>query len=111
MLPLLAVIVVEPSATAVASPEPLMVAVDCEEELQLTLLLMSFVERSPKVPVAVNCCVLAWPEELVSVIVGLAGDKLRLARSCAETKNFPQLSNIPSDASAARVPTTRSFCD
>ena len=47
--------VVVPRATAVARPLALMVATVGEDEVQVTVLVMSLVLRSPNVPVAVNC--------------------------------------------------------
>jgi hypothetical protein len=57
ILPDVAVIVVEPAATAVASPEALMVAFDVSDEPHVTDAVMFFVLLSEYVPVAVNCCV------------------------------------------------------
>jgi hypothetical protein len=58
-VPDVAVIVVEPAATGVASPfEPaalLMVATDDDDELQVTVVVRFCVEPSEYVPVAVNC--------------------------------------------------------
>ena len=57
-LPDAAVIVVEPDATAVASPlEPavLLIVAAPVEELQVTVLVISCVVLSEKVPVAMNC--------------------------------------------------------
>ena len=54
-LPCVAVMLVVPVATAVASPEALMVATLVVEEDQVTELVMLAVEPSEKVPVAVNC--------------------------------------------------------
>jgi len=59
MLPDVAVIVVEPAATGVASPfEPvalLMDATDVDDELQVTVVVRFCVEPLEYVPVAVNC--------------------------------------------------------
>jgi hypothetical protein len=96
-------IVVVHRFTAVARPLLSMVATVGEEELQVAVLLMSFVVRSPKVPVAVNCCVLGVPEELCSVMAGLAGEREMAARSCPLTKNLPQLSAVASMSSARSV--------
>ncbi len=54
-----AVMVVVPTATAVASPEELIVAVEVDDEVHVASLLTSLVVPSPSVPVAVNCCVLS----------------------------------------------------
>jgi len=56
----LAVIVVVPAPTAVASPEALTVATEGALEVQVTLLVTSCVEgwfALPNVPAAVNCAV------------------------------------------------------
>jgi len=61
IVPEAAVIVVEPAATAAASPlEPavlLTVATVVNEELQVTIAVMSWIVLSEKIPVAVNCLV------------------------------------------------------
>ena len=56
-LPREAVICVVPWATAVASPAAEIVAVAVVPEVQVTVEVMSEVEASLKVAVAVNCCV------------------------------------------------------
>ena len=70
-LPDVAVIVVEPAATAVANPlEPaalLMLATDAVDEFQVTDVVRFCVELSEYVPVAVNCC------DAPCAMVGLAG--------------------------------------
>lgn len=53
--PTVAVIVVAPAATVVASPEPLMVATEVDEEVQVTPLDKSWLLPSLYVAVAVNC--------------------------------------------------------
>lgn len=105
-LPEAAVIVVVPRATAVASPLLSMVATVGEDDVQVAVLLMSLVVRSPKVPVAVNCCVVAVPEDEFRAIAGFAGESAMAARSCELMKNFPQLSAAPNSTSAAVAPTT-----
>jgi hypothetical protein len=62
--PELALIVVVPRFTAVARPLLSTVATLGEDDVQVAVLLMSFVLRSPKVPVAVNCCVLGVPDDV-----------------------------------------------
>jgi hypothetical protein len=63
-----AVMTVLPTATAVARPEELMVAVEADDEVHVAWLLTSFVVPSPSVPVAVNCCVLlGWIAGFVGV--------------------------------------------
>jgi hypothetical protein len=58
-LPEVAFMVVLPVlAPAVANPDVLMVAMPAEEEVQVTVELTSRDVPSPKLPVAVNCCVL-----------------------------------------------------
>jgi hypothetical protein len=54
--PIDAVIVVLPTVSVVARPELLMVATFPAEEVQMALLVMSWVLASLKVPLAVNCC-------------------------------------------------------
>ncbi len=65
MLPVVALIVVEPAATGVTSPfEPvvlLMAATDVADELQVTVVVRFCVEPSEYVPVAVNCWVVPSP--------------------------------------------------
>jgi hypothetical protein len=71
MLPDVAVIVVEPTATGVVSPfEPavlLMAATDVADELQVTVVVRFCVDPSEYVPVAVNCWVVP------SAMLGLDG--------------------------------------
>jgi hypothetical protein len=59
IVPDIALMTVEPVATAVASPlEPLVlltVATGIDEELQVTIAVMSWIVLSEKIPVAVNC--------------------------------------------------------
>src|SRR5690349_9706921 len=77
--------VVEPVvAVAVASPELLMVAMVVAEDVQVTDELTSFELPSPKLPVAVNCCV------LLGCIVGLLGEIANATSVPASGKNFPQ---------------------
>src|SRR5256885_6408128 len=57
-VPIVAVICVVPAATPVASPpEAVMVAVAVVPDAHVTVVVMSAVELSLYVPVAVNCCV------------------------------------------------------
>jgi len=100
-LPELAVMVVVPRFTAVARPELLMVAMLGDDELHVAVPLISFVLRSPKVPVAVNCCVVGCPAEVCRVMVGFAGDREIAARSWALIKNLPQPAATPRRANAA----------
>ncbi len=80
MLPEVAVMVVEPAATGVATPlvppELLMVATLRKEDAQVTNLVMSRVEPSVYVPVAVNC----WfvPRAMVA-LVGVTAMETRVA--------------------------------
>jgi hypothetical protein len=78
----LAVIVVVPVVVpAVASPELLIVAMLGEDEAQVTVELTSRDVPSPKLPLAVNCCVLlGW-------IVGFVGDNESATNVFPETKN------------------------
>lgn len=62
MLPDVAVIVVDPAATAAANPL-LMVATPVLDELQVTEAVKSCVVLSENVPVAVNCCVVPLATE------------------------------------------------
>lgn len=62
-----AVIGVEPMPTAVASPEPLMVAIPVSDELHVANVVKSWDAPFDKLPVAINCCVVS------TAIVGLAG--------------------------------------
>lgn len=66
-LPVVAVIVVEPTARHVASPVLLIVAIPLFDELHVTDAVKSRVLPSEKVPVAVNCLVVPIP------LVGLIG--------------------------------------
>lgn len=98
MIPLsLAVIVVVPVLPAVARPELLIVATFVEDEDQVTDDVTSLLELSPKVPVAVNCCVL-----LLSVRVELLGD-IEIATSVlADGKNWPHA--VPNTTAAISSP-------
>jgi hypothetical protein len=57
IFPDVAVIVVEPGATAVARPPLLIVATEVSKELQLTLAVRSWLDPSEYLPVAINCSV------------------------------------------------------
>jgi hypothetical protein len=59
--PTVAVMVVEPAATVVAKPEPLIVAAAVDEEAQLTPLDKSWLLPSLYVAVAVNCTLMPMP--------------------------------------------------
>ena len=76
MPPDVAVIVVEPAAAEVARPiEPavlLMPATDVAEEFQVTIVVISCVELSENVPVAVNCLVV--PSAMLGLIGVIAMD-------------------------------------
>ena len=78
-----AVIVVEPVAAAVASPELLIVAMLVEEDVHVTEEDKFWLLLSPKVPVAVNCCV------PLSCTVGLAGVTEIATKVDADGKNLP----------------------
>ena len=104
--PSVALMVVEPSATAVASPALLMVATEGADEVQVEALVTSCVFRLPKVAVAVNCWVFFVPAELFSAMVGFTGDKAIEAMELASTKKSPQLSSSARLSSSATVPPT-----
>ena len=55
ILPEVAVMVVVPAATVVARPALLIVATEVLDELQATVVVISWVVPSKNVPVAVNC--------------------------------------------------------
>lgn len=74
-----AVIVEFPDATPVTSPEEFTVAFAVEEDVQVTLLVRSFVELSAKVPVAVSCTV-----PLVATL-GFAGVMAREVSATVDT--------------------------
>src|ERR1051326_7043999 len=98
---MVAVIVVVPTATAVASPEALTVAVEVDDEVHAAWLVTSSVLPLPSVPVALNCCVLpGW-------IAGFVGESVIDTTLLPETKNLPQAGrhNIPATARNA----TRTF--
>ncbi len=84
-LPDLAVMVVFPKATPVTKPVLLIVAMLVDEDDQVTRELTSAWVLLPKVPVAVNCCV------LVGLIQAPVGDKEMETISLEEGKNPPQL--------------------
>lgn len=93
-VPDVAVMVLVPTATAVASPVLLMVAMLGAEEVQVTCELTLPVVLLPKVAVAVNCCV------AFGRIMALAGDSEIDTIVSAEGKNPPQLLS----SKAARTP-------
>lgn len=65
MAPDFAVIVTVPFPRAWASPEPSMDAIAAAEELHCTEAVMSFVVLSENTPVALNCCVVPAPMEMI----------------------------------------------
>ena len=81
----LAVMVVLPRATAVASPEVSMVATLVEDDSQVTCEVTSPVVLLPKVAVAVNCAV------VVGVIHALVGDNASAVMESEAGKNPLQL--------------------
>ncbi len=98
-LPEVAVMVVLPVlVVAVANPELLMVAIVGEEEDQVTVDVTSREVPSPKLPVAVNCCV------LLGAIVGFEGVSETATSVFPETKNLPQPARNPKAISAALAP-------
>jgi hypothetical protein len=93
-LPDFAVMVVDPKATAVASPELSIVATLVEEDSHVTCDVTSLVVSFPKVPVAVNCWVVP------GVIIALVGDSEIETMLPAAGKKPPQLLS----STAARNP-------
>ena len=87
-LPDFAVMFVVPSATAVASPAVLMVAILVADDTQVTCEVTSPVELSPNVPVAVYCCV------AVGLIWALVGERVIETIVLEDGKNCPQLATI-----------------
>jgi hypothetical protein len=85
-----AVIVVLPSATAVARPEAAIVAIAGLEEVQVAVVVMSRVVPSPKTPLAENCCVAAG---LIEAFKGLIVNE---ATSLGLIKKPPQPTRITS---------------
>lgn len=67
VVPSVAMIVVVPTAVALATPELLIVAIPGSEELQLIVVVMSCVEWSEEMPVALYCSVVPF------ATVGLVG--------------------------------------
>lgn len=85
LMPLLAaVMVVLPVLRELASPELLIVATVVSDEVQVTDEVRLWLVLSPKVPVALNCCVALRP------IVGKLGEIEIDTNSFAEGKNLPQ---------------------
>ena len=81
---MVAVMVVGPFTSAVASPEELIVAVDVDDDVHAAWLVTSCELPSPSVPVALNCCVLpGWME-------GFDGEIVIETTLLPETKNLPQ---------------------
>lgn len=87
-----AVIVVEPLVCAVASPVVLIVASVVLFDVQLTVLLKSWVEPSERVPVAVYCWVVPLASEAE---VGVIASELSVA---ALTVNCTLLDNVLPEA-------------
>ena len=84
-MPDLAVTVLVPVVVvAVASPELLMVAMVVAEDVQVTDEETSFEVPSPKLPVAVNCCV------LLGCMVGFVGEIVNETSVLPLGKNCPQ---------------------
>ncbi len=105
-LPDFAVMFVVPSATAVASPAALMVAILGADDIQVTCDVTSPTELLPNVPVAVNC----WVP--VGMIWALAGESVIETMVSEEGKNPPpQLTTIKAKRSAAAIwPARMSRC-
>ncbi len=97
-----AVIVVVPIATAVARPEELMVAKVGFDEAHVTDDVMSFVDPSPSVAVAVNCCV------LLGCTVGFTGVTASDTTEVPDTKKSPHPVSAASSATVASIATA--FC-
>jgi hypothetical protein len=101
MVPEVAVMVVVPAATAVASPLLLIVAVAGLDEVQVTELVISWVVPSENVPVAVNCWV-APP-----VTFGLAGVTAMEDRVAEPTVRSVLPETVPEVAVMVVVPAAR----
>jgi hypothetical protein len=71
MVPDVAEIVVEPAATACASPEPPIVATEVADEAQATEFVMTAVLPSVYVPVATNCFVLPGERETLEGVTAI----------------------------------------
>ena len=106
-VPDVAVIVVEPAATGVASPiEPavlLIPAMDDDDELQVTAVVRFCVEPSEYVPVAVNCCVL--PMAMLG-LVGVIATETSVAGftiSVVDPDRVPDVAVIVVEPAAAAV--------
>ncbi len=96
-LPDLAVMLLVPSATAVARPVVLMVAMLVADETHVTVELTSPVELLPNVAVAVYCWV------VVGLIWALVGEIASETMVVEEGKNPPQLATIKVTKSAAAI--------
>lgn len=96
-LPDVAVILVTPRETAVASPDVSMVAMLVADDVHVTWSVTSPVVLLPKVPVAEYCCV------PVGKMSALAGEMVMEVMVDAEGKNWPQLANRTASAKAARI--------
>ena len=97
--PEVAVIVLVPTATAVAKPTAVIVAVAVVPELQVTWLVRFCVLLSEYVPVAVNCCVNPFATD------GFAGVTAIDTNVAAPTVNTVEPLTAPSDAPIVLVPT------
>jgi hypothetical protein len=82
--PRVALMVVEPAATAVASPCEVMVEMPLFEELQATHVVKSWAEPSAKNPVAVNC------RFVPATALGLAGDTVMDTGPCTVAVVVPE---------------------
>jgi hypothetical protein len=89
-----AVTVVVPTATAVAKPAELIVAIDVDDDVHDAWLVTSCELPSPSVPVALNCCVLpGWMARFDGEIV-------------IETTLLPDTKNLPQPGTHIRPATT-----
>lgn len=93
-----AVIVVEPSATEVASPlNPaalLIVATAAEDELQITVSVMSCTVPLSYVPVAVNCRVVPWVMMAFAGITATPTSVAEVTFKAAESESVPAVAAI-----------------
>jgi len=96
---IVAVIVVVPTATAVASPDELTVATVVLDDVHVAWLVTSSVLPLPSVPVALNCCVLP------GCTAGFVGDSVMETMLLPETKNFPHADShsMPANANSANT--------
>jgi hypothetical protein len=102
-VPDVAVIVVDPGATAVAIPVVAIVAIDVLEEFQVTDDVRFWVELSEYVPVAVYCCV-AFTAMLILAGVTIMDTRAGVATvSAVEPVTVPDVAVIVVDPGATAV--------